>query len=313
LALKIKLNQTTLLASYLCKLNLGNDILAPTQINSDSIRESLSAVMDDAAQPLELQRVLKVTQGNEQVRLQWARYQLASAALKRETTHSSLDLGLAHRVRNAIELEATYSLSSSHSASEVLSKVSKFDRFWQPVAGLAVAASVTVIMVLGAQRISMAEQPLIIPAQQGVVLLEPRNTNNSIALSSTGAAHTVAVNTNDIIRLPAPVEAANAAEANWLAAELPVGFVLTQRSVDVSDPTAREVLTYSNGVASFTLYVEALNGRTIAEGHAFAGSNLVLGQSMDHNGEPIFVTLVGQLSLAQAEHVANSVVSLLPQ
>jgi len=39
----------------------------------------------------------------------------------------------------------------------------------------------------------------------------------------------------------------------------------------------------------------------------------VLGQSMDHNGEPIFVTLVGQLSLVQAEHVANSVVSLLPQ
>ena len=156
-------------------------------------------------------------------------------------------------------------------------------------------------------------QPQIIPAQQGVVLLEPRNTNNSIALSSTGSVPTVSENTNEIIRLPAPVEAANAAEAQWSAQTLPAGFILTQRSFDASDQASREVLTYSDGGASFTLYVEPLNGRTIAEGHAFAGSNLVLGQSMNHNGEPMFLTLVGQLSLVQAEQVANSVVSLVAQ
>jgi sigma-E factor negative regulatory protein RseA len=283
--------------------------LAPTQINSESIRESLSAVMDDAAQPLELQRVLKASQDNEQVRLQWARYQLASSALKREATHASLDIDLALGVRKAIDAEPAYALPSSH----LESKIGRFDRFWQPVAGLAVAASVTVVMVLGAQRMSVDVQPQMIPAQQGVVLLEPRHTNNSIALSSTGVSHTVAENTNEIIRLPAPVEAANAAEAHWLVEALPAGFVLTQRSLDASDQAVREVLTYSDGGASFTLYVEPLNGRTIAEGHAFAGSNLVLGQSMNNNGEQIFLTLVGQLSLVQAEQVANSVVSLVAQ
>ncbi len=63
---------------------LGIDILQPTQTTADSVRESLSALMDDAAQPLELQRVLKACHDDSQVREQWARYQLASAALKRK-------------------------------------------------------------------------------------------------------------------------------------------------------------------------------------------------------------------------------------
>jgi len=301
----------TLLTSNPRKLNLGNYILASTQTHAESIRESLSAVMDDAAQPLELQRVLKASHDDEQVRLQWARYQLASAALKREATQASLGMDLAHQVRNAIDAEVAH--AHSVPSSNTTSKISKFDRFWQPVAGLAVAASVTMVMVLGAQQMGVTVQPQVISAQPGVVLLEPRNSNTSIALFSTGASNSVTANTNDIIRLPAPVEAINAAEAGWLVETLPVGFVLTQRSLDSSNQVAREVLTYSDGDASFTLYVEALNGRTIAEGYAFAGSNLVLGQSMTHDGEQIFVTLVGQLSLAQGEQVAGSVVSLAAQ
>jgi negative regulator of sigma E activity len=297
-----------LLTSNLGKLNLGNYILASTHTNAQLIRESLSAVMDDAAQPLELQRVLKASQGDEQVRLQWARYQLASAALKREATQASLGMDLAQRVRKAVDAERTHSYSAP--GANPGSHFSYLNRFWQPIAGLAVAASVTMVMVLGAQQMGVSLQPQVIIAQQGVVLLEPRNSNNSIALVSAGASSTVMANTNDIIRLPAPVEAINAAEAGWLVATLPVGFVLTQRSLDVSSPVPREILTYSDGEASFTLYVEALNGRTIAEGYAFAGSNLVFGQSMVHDGEQMFVTLVGQLSLAQGEQVASSVVSL---
>ena len=307
--LKIKLNQLGLLASNLGKLNLGNDILTAPQINAESIRESLSAVMDDAAQPLELQRVLKASQDHEQVRQQWSRYQLASAALKREASDASLTVDLAHRVRQAIEAEPTY----THIAPRKPKNIARFDRIWQPVAGLAVAASVAMVMVLGAQRVGVAVQPQVMPAQQGVVLLEPRHSNNSIALSSTGSSRPVVKNVNNIIRLPTPVQALNAAQAGWVVETLPAGFVLTQRSLDTAGQAAREVLTYSDGNASFTLYIEALNGRTIAEGHAFAGSNLVLGQSMADDGKQIFVTLVGQLSLAQGEQVAGSVVSFKPK
>jgi|TARA_B110000914_G_scaffold224724_1_gene243269 negative regulator of sigma E activity len=307
--LKIKLNQLGLLASNLGKLNLGNDILTAPQINAESIRESLSAVMDDAAQPLELQRVLKASQDHEQVRQQWSRYQLASAALKREASDASLTVDLAHRVRQAIEAEPTY----TQIAPSKPKNIARFDRIWQPVAGLAVAASVAMVMVLGAQRVGVAVQPQVMPAQQGVVLLEPRHSNNSIALSSTGSSRPVVKNVNNIIRLPTPVQALNAAQAGWVVETLPAGFVLTQRSLDTAGQAAREVLTYSDGNASFTLYIEALNGRTIAEGHAFAGSNLVLGQSMADDGKQIFVTLVGQLSLAQGEQVAGSVVSFKPK
>ena len=71
--------------------------MAVSQKNSDltidsSVRESISSLMDNAAQPLELQRVLKASDNDEQVRLQWARYQLASAVLKKETTQASLSL-----------------------------------------------------------------------------------------------------------------------------------------------------------------------------------------------------------------------------
>lgn len=307
--LKIKLNQTALSTSNLGKLNLGINILIPTQTSTESLRESLSALMDNAAQPLELERLLKASQGDEQVRLQWARYQLASAALKRNTTQASLNLDLAERVRNVIDTEVTYTRTKLRSDAVM----NQLDGVWQPVVGLAVAACVTMVMVLGAQRMGVSVPPQVMPAQQDVVLLEPRNSNNSIALASTGLASSPAKNTNNIIRLPAPSEAVDAAEALWLVDALPVGFVLTQRSVDTAGQTAREVLTYSNGDASFTLYIEALNGRTIAQGHAFAGSNLVLGQSMMLKGKPMFVTLVGQLSLAQGEQVANSVVSLKTQ
>lgn len=293
--------------------------MAPTQTkhtrNSDAqlVRESLSAVMDDVAQPLELQRVLKACESDEQVRLQWARYQLASAALKREASIASVSLDFSDRVRQAIVAEPCYAQQSFAAPNNQASKVSYLDRFWQPVAGLAVAASVTMVMVLGAQRIGISAVPQVIPAQQGIVLLEPRNSNNSIALFSTGVASASVDNLNDIIRLPAPIEAANAADATWSAANLPAGFVLTQRSLDTSNQVAREVLTYSDGIDNFTLYVEALNGRTIPEGHTFAGSNLVLGQTISHNGNSMFITLVGQLSLAQGEQVASSVVSFTAQ
>ena len=117
--------------------------------------------MDDAAQPLELQRVLKASQTDEQMRLKWARYQLASAALKREANHASLNLDLAHRVRHAIDTETTY----TQLGADTKTKMSKLDRFWHPVAGLAVAASVTLVMVLGGQRLGVAMQPQMIPAQ----------------------------------------------------------------------------------------------------------------------------------------------------
>jgi negative regulator of sigma E activity len=297
--------------SNFSKLTLGNEILIAPQTNAESIRESLSAVMDDAAQPLELKRVLKASQDDEQVRLQWSRYQLASAALKREASESSLTVDLAYRVRHAIDAEPAHTPMANKKANKKANTKGQFARFWQPVAGLAVAASVAMVMVLGAQRVAM--QPQVIPAQQGVVLLEPRHSNNSIALSSTGSSRLRAESVNNIIRLPAPVQAINAAQAAWLVEALPAGFVLTQRSLDTVGQAAREVLTYSDGNASFTLYIEAQNGRTIAEGHAFAGSNLVLGQSMTDDGMQIFVTLVGQLSLAQGEQVAGSVVSLKPK
>ena len=291
--------------------------MAVSQKNSDltidsSVRESISSLMDNAAQPLELQRVLKASDNDEHVRLQWARYQLASAVLKKETTQASLSLSFADSVAQAIDAEpncAPQNVDSATAVSKVSPKIRFFEKFWQPAAGLAVAASVTMVMVLGAQRLSVSALPEVMPAQQGIVLLEPGNSNDNIALFSTAGSSAGQLNTNDILRIQAPVQALNAAEADWLVDDLPEGFVLTHRTLNTSGLIPREELRYSNGVDSFKLYVEPLEGRTITQGHAFAGPNLVLGQSFSHDGKPMFITLVGQLSLLEGEQVANSVVS----
>jgi len=62
-----------------------------------------------------------------------------------------------------------------------------------------------------------------------------------------------------------------------------------------------------------TIRLSTCNSCSIAEGHAFVGSNLVLGQAMTSNGTDMFVTFVGQLDLDQATQAANSVVGLQAQ
>jgi negative regulator of sigma E activity len=103
--------------------------------------------------------------------------------------------------------------------------------------------------------------------------------------------------------------AIDGADSLWSVADLPTDFVLVQRSLDDTGALAREALRFSNGTSDFTVYVEPLMGRTIAEGHAYVGQNLVLGQAISVSGSQLFVTLVGDLSLVAATQVAASVVT----
>ena len=260
------------------------------------MRESISAVVDDEAQQLELQRVLKAGDLDTSVAEQWQRYQLASSLLKRQASQVTLDAELADRVRAAMLDEAEL-----HAVPDVPA-VAK-TAWWKPVSGFAVAASVTMMMVFGVQQTALISQTGM-PQDASIVLLEPGQFNAQFNQASSGAAAPVAENQGQML---GNVGAIDGADTWWKVPVLPEGFFLVQRSLDDTGAIAREALRYSNGSEEFTLYVEPLLGRSIAEGHAYAGQNLVLGQTLPSSDGKIFVTLVGDLSLIKAKQVAASV------
>lgn len=106
---------------------------------SDKMQESLSALLDDEANELELQRVLSRAGDDSSLRQTWVRYNLVRAALSGQApAHPQLDISA--RVRESI---------GSKPVHPALGK-----RLLQPLASLAVAASVTAVVVLGGQQLA---------------------------------------------------------------------------------------------------------------------------------------------------------------
>ena len=68
---------------------------------SDSLRESISALVDDEAQELELRRVLSSMENDEELRQTWRRYQTASFSMKRQMD-GRFDLDISDRVASVI-------------------------------------------------------------------------------------------------------------------------------------------------------------------------------------------------------------------
>ncbi len=102
------------------------------------LKESLSALMDGAAEELELHRTLKAVSQNFELRDSWHRYQLARSAMHRELPTVRVDLSGA--ISAAIEQEESFHRSG------------RLGRVMKPLARAAIAASVTVVAVLGFQQ-----------------------------------------------------------------------------------------------------------------------------------------------------------------
>ncbi|MBI5462334.1 MAG: sigma-E factor negative regulatory protein [Gammaproteobacteria bacterium] len=109
---------------------------------SEQIREQISALLDGelpaAEQPLLLERLAR----DPALRAHWSTYQLIGDSL-RKALPARIDLNLAERVRNEID-----ALPAQHAG---LSSAAR--RALKPLAGLAVAASVAVVVVLAVQQV----------------------------------------------------------------------------------------------------------------------------------------------------------------
>jgi len=107
---------------------------------SEQLRESLSALMDDEASELELQRLLKQLGNDAELRATWVRYNNARAVMSgQEISHPQVDISA--RVRQAIDGTPAESPSLR-------------ERLFRPLASFAVAASVAATVVIGGQQLA---------------------------------------------------------------------------------------------------------------------------------------------------------------
>jgi sigma-E factor negative regulatory protein RseA len=103
---------------------------------NDKLRESLSALMDDNANELELERLLKHS-GDGELRATWMRYHAARSSLSGQAV-SQLSVDISTRVREAIDSESA--VGAQTPATRPLGKA---------IASFAVAASVAAVVVVG--------------------------------------------------------------------------------------------------------------------------------------------------------------------
>ena len=101
-------------------------------MNRESLRETLSAVMDNEADDLELRRALTASSEPE-VKAAWSRYQIARAAMHGE--YFSPGLNIAEGVSAALAEEPTPARPGSP--------------LWRGIGRVAIAASVTVAVLAG--------------------------------------------------------------------------------------------------------------------------------------------------------------------
>jgi len=139
-------------------------------MSREALQESLSALMDNEADELELRRVLSASE-DAQLRSTWARYQVARAVMHKDLLVPNLDIASA--VSKALADEAA----------PVVAPVEAVAGRWRGLGRLAVAASVTLAVLAGVRLYNQDEvmgtqlaqnnvQPTLpMPQVQGAALL----------------------------------------------------------------------------------------------------------------------------------------------
>jgi sigma-E factor negative regulatory protein RseA len=126
---------------------------------NDEINGQLSALMDGELAAEEIEAVLQAFKVEEQVRRQWASYHLIRDSLQGHLPEVSL-CDLAREVSQALEQEPTFLVAAPPGA-EVAQRL---PQGWKYAAGLALAASLSAVTVLGIQaligRTTVPESPL---------------------------------------------------------------------------------------------------------------------------------------------------------
>lgn len=173
------------------------------QNQAHSLVESLSALMDNQAEELELQRLLKASGSDPALLSTWSRYQLTRSALKGDMPVVMASADFASRVSAALESEAAHVSVAGLNANnddvkgdDVRGTVVR-PVWWQSIGRAAIAASVAGALVLGVQQYqSLAPQttelagsaPTTAPAASEVKAADLPSGINAPALAARAVA-----------------------------------------------------------------------------------------------------------------------------
>jgi len=123
---------------------------------SKSFDESLSALMDNEADDLELRRVLKELPENPALLATWGRFHEAQSVIRNEEMRP-LSHSACSRILDAIAAEPAYTGKASI-ASRVNKGLDK-SRWWESAGRMAIAASVALVAFVGLQSVLLAPIP----------------------------------------------------------------------------------------------------------------------------------------------------------
>jgi sigma-E factor negative regulatory protein RseA len=152
-------------------------------MSRETLQESLSAVMDNEADELEVRRVLAASD-DAALRATWSRYQIARAVMHKELLEPRLDIAAA--VSAALADEALPTTAAKPAGP------------WRSIGRLAVAASVTLAVLAGvrlynqdeltgAQLVQQAAQPSLVPQVSGAAMLAGFNSEADEVAPAAGA------------------------------------------------------------------------------------------------------------------------------
>lgn len=138
---------------------------------SPQLAETISALMDNEVSELELQRVLKATEKDAELKAAWDRYHLARSILKKDSIQLA-PANFAERICAALESETAYQPQGEvHLAGsgKTASAIASLSNWWLNAGRVAVAASVAVAVIIGVQQFQQQ------PAQPGELVAGTSN------------------------------------------------------------------------------------------------------------------------------------------
>lgn len=200
-----------------------------------SLKESLSAMADGEASELELRRILQTMNNGESeadaLRDRWQRYQLASAAMRKQP--AMLDIDVSSAISEAVQSEPTHSASKTKESGKKPSILINLAR-------LGIAASIAGAMVIGLQSV---------PEQDDVQLADSQF--NGLALNTKP----VSINSQPVSNNPAPLvidqkHLSQAQAEQYKQLQLDLNRLMSEHAQNASQNTQFGILPYAKLPAS---------------------------------------------------------------
>ncbi len=270
--------------------------------------EPISAMMDGEIGEFELRRVVERVSNDQQLKDKWLRYHLAQDVMQGRSVQISEKIDLVSRVSEALAAESSFKIDAALPVEQDQTPAKQAvnadrNQWWKPAASMAVAASVTAVVLLGAQQ--YGNEPLgasIEVASISVIdqVLPPSRFGSELSTVSTAtkSSQSTAYGMGQYIQKHRDLTFNK--EPNWQVKWLPNGFKKAQHQVSSNS----ETLLYSNGNSAVSINIEPLGSQVASQGVLKTDELVAYGVRANSN----FITVVGNVSPQIAAKIAASVV-----